>query len=355
MGLSVSLSTSGSISGSPSGFQPALTAARAAGSAAIPPAPAAASSPRLSAAPVRIGLIGAGVFGGYHAAKISEFGGARLVGVFDPNRDAGAALMARFGGGEAFTSFEALADACDAVIVASPASTHAAIARRTLEAGLHTLVEKPLALSGVEARALAGLAAEKGLVLQVGHQERLVFSAMGLLSTPERPRRIEAVRAGPRSPQGRCEDVSVVFDLMIHDLDLAAELFGAEAGAATAYGRSVHTRFLDEASAELVFPDGTARLTASRCAPERRRTMRIDYPSGRVEIDFLTREVRNDTPFDIRLDVSHTLPDPLKAADAAFLAAVSGGLAPAVTGGVGARAAGLAELVETAASVAVAA
>jgi predicted dehydrogenase len=304
---------------------------------------------------IRVGVIGAGVFGGYHAQKFAGLKHAAFAGVLDTRKDAASALLDKVGVGEAFDSFEALADACDAVVIATPAVTHAALARRALEANLHALVEKPLALDGLEARELAAFAVERDLILQVGHQERLVFAAMGLLSTPERPRRIEAVRVGPRSPQGRCEDVSVVFDLMIHDLDLAAELFGGDAAAATAYGRSVHTDLLDEASAELVFPNGVAKLVASRCAPARKRTMKIDYPSGRVEIDLITREVLNETPFAIRADVSDILPDPLRAADEAFLAAIRGEAVSPVTGGVGARAAGLAQLVESSASVAVAA
>lgn len=305
--------------------------------------------------PVRVGIVGAGVFGGYHAQKFAHSPHAELIGVMDQRQEAAALVAARAGQGEAFTSLDALAEACDGLVIATPASTHAALARTALEAGRHALVEKPLALTGHEARALAGLALERDLILQVGHQERLVFAAMGLMSIPERPRRIEAIRAAPRSPEGRCEDVSVVFDLMIHDLDLAAELFGGDAIAASGYGRSAHTRLIDEASTELVFPDGTARLTTSRCAPARRRWMRIDYPSGRVEIDFLTREVLNDTPFDIRLDVSASLPDPLGAADEAFLAAIQGRATSPVAGGVGARAAGLAELVETSAMMSMAA
>ncbi|MDZ4760183.1 MAG: Gfo/Idh/MocA family oxidoreductase [Alphaproteobacteria bacterium] len=304
---------------------------------------------------VRIGLVGAGVFGGFHAQKFASSAHADFVGVMDKRTEAAAAVIAKVGKGKVFSSFDALAEACDAVVIATPASTHASLARRALEARKHALVEKPLALTGAEARSLAALTLNKNLVLQVGHQERLVFAAMGLMSTPERPRRIEAVRAGPRSPDGRCEDVSVVFDLMIHDLDLAAELFGGDAMAATGYGRSVHTRFLDEASSELVFANGVARLSASRCAPVRKRTMKIDYPSGRVEIDFITREVINETPFDIRVDLSDTLPDPLGAADEAFLAAIQGRATSSMTGGVGARAAGLAELVENGARVAVAA
>jgi len=302
---------------------------------------------------VRIGIVGAGVFGGYHAQKFASSSHAIFVGVFDKRFESAEAVVAKVGKGEAFATFESLADQCDALVIATPASTHAVLTRKALEAGKHALVEKPLALTGHEARDLARLALELDLVLQVGHQERLVFAAMGLLSTPERPRRVEAVRAGPRSADGRCEDVSVVFDLMIHDLDLAAELFGGDATAATAYGRSVHTRLLDESSAELLFPNGgVARLTASRCASARKRTMRLEYPSGRVEIDMITRQVTNETPFDIRADVSGVLPDPLGAADEAFLAAIQGRATSPVTGGVGARAAALAELVETSATMA---
>jgi predicted dehydrogenase len=199
----------------------------------------------------------------------------------------------------------------------------------------------------VEARALAKLALERDLVLSVGHQERLVFEAMGLFSTGERPKRIEGVRMGPASPEGRCEDVSVVFDLMIHDLDLTAELFGGDVKGADGSGFSAHTRLLDHATAELMFAgNGHAKLTASRCAEKRERWMRIEYASGTVEIDFITRQVKNTTSFNIVADVSAILPDPLKAADEAFLAAVQGRAAPVITGGVGARAAAMAELVE---------
>jgi predicted dehydrogenase len=291
--------------------------------------------------------VGAGVFGGYHAQKFAAGEHAEFVGVFDLNAEAAGKVVAKVGQGAVFASFEELADVCDALVIATPASSHAALTRKALEAGKHALVEKPLALTGVEARALAKLALERDLVLSVGHQERLVFEAMGLFATGERPKRIEAVRNGPASPEGRCEDVSVVFDLMIHDLDLTAELFGGEVKGADGSGYSAHTRLLDHASAELHFANnGHAKLTASRCAEKRERWMKIEYASGVVEIDFITREVKNTTKFDIRADVSATLPDPLKAADEAFIAAVQGRAAPVITGGVGARAAAMAELVE---------
>lgn len=296
---------------------------------------------------VRVGVIGAGVFGGYHAQKFASSDHAEFVGIFDLNVEAAAKQIAKVGKGEVFASFEAIADACDALVIATPASSHAMLTRKALEAGKHALVEKPLALTGVEARALAKLALDRDLVLSVGHQERLVFEAMGLFATGERPQRVEAVRMGPASPDGRCEDVSVVFDLMIHDLDLTAELFGGDVRGVDGTGHSAHTRLLDHATAELMFGvNGHAKLTASRCADKRERWMRIEYASGTVEIDFLTRKVVNTTGFDIRADVSAMLPDPLKAADEAFLAAIQGRAAPVITGGVGARAAAMAEMVE---------
>ena len=199
-------------------------------------------------APIRVGVVGAGVFGGYHAQKFASLAGAQLVGVFDLQADLAKSLCDRVGQGEAYDDLEALIDACDALVIATPASTHAKLTRKVLESSRHALVEKPLALSGVEARALAALAVDRGLILQVGHQERLVFEAMGLFAIPERPLSLTAVRKGPRSPDGRCEDVSVVFDLMIHDLDLAAELFGCGADRVTGDGRSEHTRLLDDAT-----------------------------------------------------------------------------------------------------------
>lgn len=304
---------------------------------------------------VRVGVIGAGVFGGYHAQKFASSFHSEFVGVFDLDAVAAGKVVAKVGKGDVFGSFEAIAAVCDALVIATPASTHATLTRRALEAGKHALVEKPLALTGIEARALAKLALEKDLVLSVGHQERLVFEAMGLFATGERPKRVEAVRMGPASPEGRCEDVSVVFDLMIHDLDLTAELFGGEVKGADGAGFSSHTRLLDQASAELHFANnGHAKLTASRCAEKRERWMRIEYASGTVEIDFITRSVKNTTKFDIRADVSQILPDPLKAADEAFIAAIQGRAAPVITGGVGARAAAMAEMVENCAMPAMA-
>ena len=185
-------------------------------------------------------------------------------------------------------------------MIATPAVTHASLVGRALRAGRHVLVEKPLALTGIEANALVELAQAKEMVLQVGHQERFVFEAMGVLGAPEKPVFIEAVREAPPSPTGRCEDVSVVFDLMVHDIDLANAAFGGGGRVSGATGATAHTDKLDEVTARIAFDDGAeAVIKASRCASERKRTMKAVFPSGEIEIDFIAKTVRNETDFDI--------------------------------------------------------
>jgi len=268
---------------------------------------------------LKTGLIGAGVFGGYHAGKIAASDRTAFVGLFDPDQVRCDAL-ARQHGVTAFTSQEALFDAVDAVIVACPATYHEAVVRSALEAGCHVMVEKPLALVGHAATELADLADGKDLILQVGHQERFVLQAMGLFDIPESPTRIEAWRMGPPAPDGRAGDVSVIWDLMTHDLDMVGKLMGP-ALSVEATGRRAHTDHIDESTARLSFAIGSAEITASRCHSERDRRMVLTYPSGTIAINFLTREIENSTSFAVKADVSEALPDPLGAADEAFFAA----------------------------------
>ncbi|WP_084396038.1 Gfo/Idh/MocA family protein [Henriciella aquimarina] len=294
---------------------------------------------------LKVGLIGAGVFGGYHAGKIADSKRAQLAGVFDPDQSR-AEVLAEKHETRVFESEAALHEACDGVIVACPAIYHDAVVERALVAGLHVLVEKPLALSGARARELAALADEKGLTLQVGHQERFVLAAMGFFDIAEVPVSIEAVRESPPSPEGRAGDVSVIWDLMIHDLDMAAKLIGVGASV-SGEGSRQHTDHIDEAVARLDFPsDAKAVIRASRVAPERRRAMTVIYPSGTISIDFLTRKVENTTPHAIKADVSADLPDPLGAADEAFFAACLGERETPIPGREAAEAVRLAELVE---------
>ena len=299
---------------------------------------------------LKVGLVGAGVFAGYHAQKAAQSDIAELVGVYDLSSEAAQTVIDKVGQGEVIADLDMLILASQAIVIATPVVTHSTIAARALRAGRHVLVEKPLALSAAEADALVSLAKAKNLVLQVGHQERLVFEAMGVVGAPETPSRIEAVRAAPPSPNGRCEDVSVIFDLMIHDIDLANAVFETRGEVASAEGRKAHTALVDEVHTEIRYPNGVAVLEASRCAKERKRTMKLEYPSGVVEIDFLAKTVRNETPFDIQLDVTDIIPDPLMAADEAFYSASLGQHPSPIPGEYGARAAALAEAVENAAN-----
>ncbi len=299
---------------------------------------------------LRVGLVGAGVFAGYHAQKIAGAAdnGVVLSGVYDLNPEAAQAVVDKVGAGQAVSDLDTLILASDAIMIATPAVTHAQYVARALRAGRHVFVEKPLALSVAEADALVALAESKDLVLQVGHQERFVFEAMGVIGAPGKPTYVEAVRESPRSPTGRCEDVSVVYDLMVHDIDLTNALFGGVGEVIGATGSVEHSDHLDQVEAKIVYEGGEALLRASRCAPERKRTMKLVYSEGEVEIDFLARTVRNETSFDVQLDVSETMPDPLKAADEAFfLAAMQKGASP-IPGQAGARAVALAEAVELA-------
>jgi predicted dehydrogenase len=209
----------------------------------------------------------------------------------------------------------------DLVSVCSPASTHAEIVRAFLSAGTHVLVEKPIATDLDEADELLKLAADVGLVLTVGHQERYVFAQSGLLDWQETPAFVECVRAGPWT--GRGSDVGVVLDLMIHDLDLIHRLMPGAASLVDVRGRSVHGRLPDEVSAKLAFDNGsTVELFASRVAETRRRSMRLVYADGAIEIDFLARSVRNTTPRTIRPLALH---DPLGQSVGAFVGAVQAG------------------------------
>ena len=273
---------------------------------------------------VRIGVAGAGVFGTYHAQKAAAAQCATLVGIFDVDIARANAAAEQFGA-QAFDRLDAMLSEIDALVVAVPARFHEAMVERALRAGVHVLAEKPLTLSEATARTLAELAEARNLVLQVGHQERFVARAMGVLDIPEKPLRMESVRIAPPSGNGRAEDVSVIWDLMIHDLDLATCLIGGRFTGVSGTGRRAHTAHIDHAEVEFSYADGAhVKLLASRDSDVRVRTMLLEYPSGIVSVDFLTRRIENTTPHMVKIDISSELPDPLLAADTGFYHACLG-------------------------------
>jgi predicted dehydrogenase len=296
---------------------------------------------------LRGGVIGAGVFGGYHARQYARQDGVVLSAVLDPHPER-AARVAMPLGGRGFHELEAFLDAVDVVTIASPATLHAEHAIAALNAGKPVYVEKPIAVTLADAERIRGAAAAQGLVVACGHQERVVFRAMGLLDVPEQPLRLEALRHGP--PSERSQDVSAVLDLMVHDIDLALALSAARPNSPD--GRFAAAGGWDQIQAEIGFEDGfTAVFDVSRQAPARKRTMRVVFPSGEVEIDFLARSFRNTTPFALDPDFADTPAgqDPLGASVASFLMAVRGEAPrPVVTADEAIRALDLALAVEQA-------
>jgi len=272
---------------------------------------------------LRGGVIGAGVFGGYHARQYANLAGVVLSGVLDTHPDR-AARVAMPLGGRGFHEMDEFLEAVDVVTIASPATFHAGQALAVLAAGKPVYIEKPVAISVADAERVRVAAAARGLVVACGHQERVLFRAMGLLDVPEQPLLLEAWRHGP--PSDRSRDVSAVLDLMVHDLDLALSISAADPVTAEGEGMRFDGVW-DVARSEVSFEDGfTAVFDVSRQAPERKRTMRVVYPSGEVEIDFLTRDFRNTTPFTLNPDFADTpaAKDPLGASVEGFLKAVRG-------------------------------
>jgi len=272
---------------------------------------------------LRGGVIGAGVFGGYHARQYASLPGSVLSAVLDTHPDR-AARVAMPLGGRGFHELDAFLEAVDVVTIASPATFHAEQALAVLAAGKPVYIEKPIAISVADAERVRAAGAARGLVVACGHQERVLFRAMGLLDVPEQPLLLEAWRHGP--PSDRSRDVSAVLDLMVHDLDLALAISAAEPVTAEGEGMRIDGVW-DVARSEVSFEDGfTAIFDVSRQAQERKRNMRVVYPSGEVEIDFLTRAFRNTTPFTLNPDFSDTpaARNPLGASVEGFLKAVRG-------------------------------
>ncbi len=243
----------------------------------------------MSGTTLRMGLVGAGHFGRFHALKIAAAPRARLIGVHDPD-PARAAAVGREAGEAPAMSLATLLAACDAVVIAAPAEAHHGLAVQAMQAGCHVLVEKPIAATLAEADALAALAAERRLVLQVGHLLRFSAEHRAISSRMARPLYIEATRIAPYKPRGT--DVSGILDLMIHDLDLVLSLVESEIVSVDALGAAVSSASEDIANARVRFANGcVATITASRISIKTERRMRLFSQEGYLSADFGAREL----------------------------------------------------------------
>ncbi len=288
---------------------------------------------------VKIGVVGAGVFGGYHAGKCAAHPRVDYIGTYDKSF-ARAQAVAAPKGGKAFLRYAQLLSSCDAIIIATPASQHGETALRALKSGAHCLIEKPIATTAAAARRCIDAAKQGGLVLQVGHQERFVAKAIGLDKITEKPLRIEACRHGPYSVRGT--DVSVTLDLMIHDIDMVLWLMGEDASKITGQSIAVRSNTPDAALAYLGFGDkgSKARLSASRVETAPERVMTLTYPSGQVVIDFNAKTLRQNAGFDLDANFGDNpmARDSLGAATDSFICAILDGTPVEITGGHGLRA-----------------
>ena len=299
--------------------------------------------------PIRVGVAGAGVFGGNHARKLVATDGAILVGIFDRDLERACALAEPLGA-SGFDNLDLMLMQIDALVVATPAVAHGGVARAAIDAGRHCLVEKPLSATHEDALILCEHAKARGLVLQSGHQERYIFKAMGLLDVAEHPRHLEAIRVGLPSVRGA--DVSATLDLMVHDIDLARLLFRCEPVSITAKRLAGKPENPDAVEANLVFANGsTARLLASRAADERDRRMTITYAGGDVAIDFISKTFTDGPAFGLHPDFATRIADPMAAATSDFLAAIRGEIPVAISGDDGAAAVGIAEAIDAATRV----
>lgn len=310
--------------------------------------------------PIRIGVVGIGHMGQHHTRVLSRLKGVELVGVSDVSVERGLETASQYRT-RFFEDYHELFKYVDAVCVAVPTRLHHAVGMAALKAGVHVLIEKPIAASIAEAEALVNAAAEHDCLLQVGHIERFnpVFQSLSTVLKTEDLLAIEAHRMSPYSH--RANDVSVVLDLMIHDIDLMLELTGSNVVRLTASGsRSEESGNLDYVTATLGFANGVvATLTASKVTHRKTRKIEAHCKRSLTEADFLNQEIlvhrhmtaqtsphplyRQDGLIE-RVAINNI--EPLQAELEHFVHCIRGGMQPSVGGEQALRALRLASLIE---------
>jgi predicted dehydrogenase len=239
---------------------------------------------------LRTAVIGVGYLGRFHAKKYAHLSNAELVGVVDSDFNR-ATIVAKETGTEAFKNHEDLLSKVDAVSIVVPTVHHHKITRPFLEAGVHVLLEKPIASTVAEAEDLEKLASHQQLVLQIGHVQRYNVVFKEFHQSIQQPKFIENLRIAPFPKRGT--DVDVILDLMIHDIDLVLAITGELPTKVDCTGVSILTPLTDLAHARLVFPDGcVASLTASRVSDKAERKMRIFQNGLYLSLDFGTGQAR---------------------------------------------------------------
>jgi predicted dehydrogenase len=296
---------------------------------------------------IRVGVIGVGYLGRFHAEKYAVHPDVSLAGVVDADHVRSEEIAKKLNT-RSFKDPDELLGVVDAVSIVVPTVSHYDVAKSFLERGVHVLLEKPMTVTLDQADELIGLASRNGLMLQIGHIERFNPAVTAVKSRISSPRYVTAERAAPFTV--RCTDVNVVLDLMIHDLDIVAELAGSEPKELSAAGASVITGQIDIATARIVFQSGcVADITASRISEEKKRMLRVIDQDGVYASDCQTQKAtvsRRGAGAELVIqDISADRCDTLNEEIRAFVKSVQDGTQPMVTGNEGRRALALAGII----------
>lgn len=237
---------------------------------------------------IKLGVFGVGHLGKFHLNNWKEISGVELVGFYDPD-DGNAQEVTEKYQLARFLDPDTLMDACDAIDIVTPTPFHFAICEAAIKKGKHVFVEKPLAHTMEEARGLVKLAKESNIKMQVGHVERFNPAFLAVKDLELNPMFIEVHRLAQFNPRGT--EVSVILDLMIHDIDIILTLVKSEVKAISASGVAVMTDTPDIANVRIEFNNGcVANLTSSRISMKRMRKMRLFQKDAYIGIDFLNKK-----------------------------------------------------------------
>jgi predicted dehydrogenase len=238
---------------------------------------------------VRLGVVGVGYLGKYHAEKYAGMAHVDLVGVVDTHRSLADGIASKFNT-QAFYNHLDLIGKVDAVSISVPTPEHFIVSRDFLENDIDVLIEKPITTSLAEANELIHLAESRGLIIQVGHLERFNPAVTALQGVIKKPMFIESHRLSIF--KDRCTDVSVVLDLMIHDIDIILNFVKSDIKTIHASGISVISNHVDIANARLAFETGcVANVTASRISTKNERKIRLFQKDAYVSVDFANHDI----------------------------------------------------------------
>jgi predicted dehydrogenase len=237
---------------------------------------------------LKIGVIGVGHLGKFHLNNWKEINGTELVGFYDPNDDTAKEVADKYQLPR-FLDADALISACDAIDIVAPTNFHYEWCEKAIKKGKHVFVEKPLAHTMEEARQLVKLAGESGIKFQVGHVERFNPAFLAVKDIALNPMFIEVHRLAQFNPRGT--EVSVILDLMIHDIDIILSIVKSDVKTISASGVGVMTETPDIANVRIEFHNGcVANLTSSRISMKKMRKVRLFQKDAYIGIDFLNKK-----------------------------------------------------------------